>query len=112
MVYSNRDRRPGWSKSNGWRGTPKVDNNLSPEEKNAYGSKVPQGHFYSYPDKAGDWRIDRKTVLGEGRLPEIPSVVYMPYDQQHQAQSHVSFLNKQMEEHGKVLEWSQWAPPK
>lgn len=114
MAYSDRDRKkednkPGWAKSNGWRGAPKVDNSLSPEEQNAYGVKVPQGHFYSYPDKAGDWRIDRKTVLGEGIKEVLPSVVTMPYAYQNEAHEHVNFLNKQMLTHGEVKKWSMYS---
>lgn len=111
MAYSDRDRKkqdrkPGWAKNNGRRIKEQVDTAPDPAVLMKHSSGVPQGHFYAYPDTAGEWRINKKTTIGEGIKEVLPSVVTMPYSYQNEAHEHVNFLNEQMLTHGEIKKWS------
>lgn len=107
MVYSNRDRRPTWAKSrNKFRVREYADTTPDPKTVQKFGNDVPQGHFFVVPETNGEYRIHRKTILGEGIKPEIPSNVTLPYELHHEASAHATMLNAQLIEHGEVKKWS------
>lgn len=107
MVYSNRDRRPNWAKSrNKFRVREYVDTAPEPKTIQKFGDGVPGGHFFVVPETNGEYRIHRKTILGEGILPKIPFNVTLPYELHHEASSHATMLNDQIIKYGEVKNWS------
>ena len=107
MAYSDKDRRPNWAKSrNKFRVREYVDTTPDPKTVQKFGTNVPQGHFFVVPETNGEYRIHRKTILGEGIKPEIPSNVTLPYERHHEAFAHATMLNEQMIQHGEVKKWN------
>jgi len=58
------------------------------------------------PETNGEYRIHRKTILGEGKKPEIPTNVTLPYERHHEALAHANMLNEQMVQYGEIRKWS------
>jgi hypothetical protein len=67
---------------------------------------VPGGHFFVVPETNGEYRIHRRTVLGQRDKTEIPANVTQPYERHHEALAHANMLNEQMLEFGEVRKWS------